>query len=248
VRYQYMPPLSPEEYAELESSIRSHGVMVPILRNGDGVVIDGHHRLRIAESLGVACPAEYLVGRSESDLRTLAFELNLNRRHLTREQRRDLVVESIKADPQLSSREHGRRTGVDHKTAESVRASLSATGEIPQLDTRTGADGRTRVVPPAPPAPGPGPAATAGATPDHGDRRQDPYTQPAVRAQQKPRTDVVSTVNRALQRAQEAARAADEITRQHLAGRTSEASAWSRSLAASLESLQRLQGLLNGES
>ncbi len=142
VRYQYMPPLSPEEYAELETSIRSHGVMVPILRDPSGVVIDGHHRLRIAESLGVDCPAEYLTDRPAAEMRTLAFELNLNRRHLTREQRRNLVIESVKADPQLSSREHGRRAGVDHKTAESVRQSLAATGEIPQSQTRVGADGR----------------------------------------------------------------------------------------------------------
>lgn len=66
------------------------------------------------------------------------------------------------------------------------------------------------------------------------------YTQPAVRPQQKPRTDVVTTVNRALQRAQEAARAADEITRQHLAGRHEEAATWGRSLSTSMQSLQRL--------
>lgn len=143
VRYQYMPPLSPEEYSELEASIRTHGVMVPILRDPSGVVIDGHHRLRIAESLGVDCPAEYLTDRPEAEMRTLAFELNLNRRHLTRDQRRDLVTESIKADPQLSSREHGRRTGVHHSTAESVRQSLSAGGEISHLTPRVGGDGKS---------------------------------------------------------------------------------------------------------
>jgi len=143
VRYQYMPPLSPEEYSELEDSIRKFGVMVPILRDPNGVVIDGHHRLRIAQSLGVDCPAEILVGRSETDLRTFAFELNLNRRHLTREQRRQLVAESIKADPHLSSREHGRRAGVDHKTAETVRQALMSGGEIPHLGARTGTDGKS---------------------------------------------------------------------------------------------------------
>lgn len=74
------------------------------------------------------------------------------------------------------------------------------------------------------------------------------YTPPPAKPPQKPRTDVVATVNRALLRAQEAARAADDITRQHLAGRTEEAAVWARSLSASLDSLQRLQDLLNGES
>lgn len=91
VRYQFMPPLSPEEYAELEESIRARGVLVPVLRAAGGSVVDGHHRLRIAESLGIDCPSEYLDERSDAELRTMAFELNLHRRHLTREQRRQLV-------------------------------------------------------------------------------------------------------------------------------------------------------------
>jgi ParB-like nuclease domain len=143
VKYQFMPPLSPEEYADLETSIRKHGVMVPILRDTNEVVIDGHHRLRIAQSLGIECPAETLATLDETALRTLVFELNLHRRHLTREQRRTLVAESIKADPQLSNREHAQRAGIDHKTAESVRGSLAAAGEIPHLREIHGRDGKT---------------------------------------------------------------------------------------------------------
>lgn len=70
------------------------------------------------------------------------------------------------------------------------------------------------------------------------------YHAAPARPSQKPRTDVVATVNRALQRAQDAARAADEVSRQHLVGRTTEAAAWARSLSSSLESLQRLHDLL----
>ncbi|MGH3599441.1 MAG: hypothetical protein ACRDQH_04045 [Pseudonocardiaceae bacterium] len=61
---------------------------------------------------------------------------------------------------------------------------------------------------------------------------------------QRPRTDVVATVSRAIQRAQEAASAADEVTRQHLSGRKDEAAAWSRSLVKSLESLHGLRNRL----
>ena len=43
VKYQFMPPLSPEEYAELEASIREHGVIVPVLVDPEtDAVIDGH--------------------------------------------------------------------------------------------------------------------------------------------------------------------------------------------------------------
>ena len=43
---------------------------------------------------------------------------------------------------QWSDREISRRCGVDHKTVGAVRAQLQTTGEIPQSDQRTGADGR----------------------------------------------------------------------------------------------------------
>lgn len=71
-----------------------------------------------------------------------SMSLNINRRQLTREQRRALVAESIKADPQLSDREHGRRVGVDHKTAAKVRDGLAESGEIPHFSERITADGR----------------------------------------------------------------------------------------------------------
>lgn len=70
------------------------------------------------------------------------------------------------------------------------------------------------------------------------------YSSAPARPQQKPRTDVVATVNRALLRAQEAAKSAEDITRQHLAGRHEEAATWRRSLSTSMKSLERLMDLL----
>lgn len=144
VRFQALPPLSPDEYQALEQSIAEHGVMVPIIVDEHDVVIDGHHRQKIASEHGIACPKRTLRDLDDAAKRTLALSLNLDRRHLTREQRRALVAESIKADPQLSDREHGRRTGVDHKTAGAIRDKLQSTGEIPQSDVRVSGDGRVR--------------------------------------------------------------------------------------------------------
>jgi ParB-like chromosome segregation protein Spo0J len=142
-RYQYLPDLPAEEYAELAESIRTLGVLVPVLVDRDGHIVDGHHRAAIAAELGVGCPTER-VDRPAEQLRTLAFELNLTRRHLSRVQKRQLTAVSLRADPQLSDREHGRRCGVDHKTAAAVRSKLESTGEIPQSAARTSQDGRTR--------------------------------------------------------------------------------------------------------
>jgi hypothetical protein len=117
-------------------------------------VIDGHHRQKIAKHHDLPCPSEVRAGFTDTEKRGIALSLNVNRRHLTREQRRALVTESIKADPQLSDRAHGRRTGVDHKTATVVRDELEANGEIPQSSERVTAEGKPAPRPkPKPPAP-----------------------------------------------------------------------------------------------
>ena len=46
----------------------------------------------------------------------------VNRRHLSREQKRELIAESLRADPILRDREHARRCGVNHETVGRVRA------------------------------------------------------------------------------------------------------------------------------
>lgn len=142
--YQVMPGLTAEEYADLRSDIAAHGIRVPIDVDENGQVLDGHHRSLIAAELRIECPRRVLDGLTESEKITHALAVNVHRRNLTREQRRELLAASIKAEPEASDREHARRVGADHKTAASVRGALESTGEVPQLAERTGADGRTR--------------------------------------------------------------------------------------------------------
>lgn len=141
--FQVMPPLAPDERVELEASIRAHGVQVPISVSSDGVIVDGHHRDEIARRHGLHCP-RVIVDGDAAKLRGLAFSLNLHRRHLTREQKRAVVAKSIKADPQLSDREHGRRTGVSGNTAAAVRRDLESTAQVEQSNERVSGDGRVR--------------------------------------------------------------------------------------------------------
>lgn len=142
VRYQVMPPLSSEEYQELYESIKTEGVLEPIHVDEEGVVIDGHHRSKIASELGVPCPVITHDDLNESQKRSLAFTLNLKRRHLNREQRRALIAESLKSDPQLSNREHARRTGASPSTIQPVREHLEKVSNLDtfekRVDPRTG--------------------------------------------------------------------------------------------------------------
>lgn len=142
--YQFMPRLADDEYAALEQSIRDHGVRVPILVDDNRSIIDGHHRKEIADRLGVECPKQFAGDLTDEQKRTLALSLNVHRRHLSREQRRHLIESSLKADPHLSDRQHGDRTGSDHKTVGARRGELQQRGEIPHVSARTDAAGRTQ--------------------------------------------------------------------------------------------------------
>lgn len=72
----------------------------------------------------------------------MAFTLNLRRRHLNREQRRALIAESLKKDPQLSNREHERRTGGSRNLVGRVREELVESGQLSHCDTSIGSDGK----------------------------------------------------------------------------------------------------------
>lgn len=124
--YQLLPALSDEEYAALREDIATNGIRVPVDVDEHGQVLDGHHRQAIAAELGVDCPTRTVAGLTEDDKRAHALAVNLQRRTLSREQRRALIAAELEHDPSRSDRAIGRLVGVDHKTVAVVRR-----GEIP---------------------------------------------------------------------------------------------------------------------
>jgi hypothetical protein len=73
---------------------------------------------------------------------------NIHRRHLTAEQKRELIAKVLKAQPSKSNRTIAKQAKVDDKTVAVVRGKLEATAEIPQLTKTIGADGKTRTTTP----------------------------------------------------------------------------------------------------
>jgi len=120
VRYQVMPPLSSEEYQELYESIKSEGVLEPIHVDEEGVVIDGHHRSKIASELGVPCPVITHDDLSNGEKVALAFTLNLKRRHLSKAEKEGLVVEYKRLKPLAPASEVAKATGVSDKTVKRI--------------------------------------------------------------------------------------------------------------------------------
>ncbi len=125
VTFQVMPPLSAEEYAALRDDIVERGIMVPVVVDQHGRLLDGHHRRRIAVELQIDCPVEVRQVADDEDARTVAFTLNIARRHLTREQKRELIAREVGARPGDSDRAIARRLGCSPSTVAAVRRPVS---------------------------------------------------------------------------------------------------------------------------
>lgn len=79
---QPMPHLDAATEAALRDSISEHGVLVPVLVDQDGDVLDGHNRTRIAGELGMDCPTREVWARDDDHRRELARTTNEDRRQL----------------------------------------------------------------------------------------------------------------------------------------------------------------------
>lgn len=138
---QLFPPLDSTVEAALRASIERHGVLVPVVRDQHGRVLDGHHRSRLAADLGVACPAQQVYVDDDDHAAEIAVTLNLARRHLDAEQRR-MVVADLRVQGH-SQRAIAQAVGVSQKQVVRDLASpqVSPTTHLPERTT--GRDGRS---------------------------------------------------------------------------------------------------------
>lgn len=97
-KYQVMPSLGEEEYNALKADIAENGVQDPIHIDGGGNVIDGHHRLKVCEELEIPqsdIPIKRHSGKSDEEKRSMAWRLNMQRRHLDHGQKKELVKQRL---------------------------------------------------------------------------------------------------------------------------------------------------------
>lgn len=71
--YQILPPLLSDEFEALKTSIAEQGVDVPIIVDQEGNIIDGYHRQRACDDLGIFCPREVRHFQCETDKLELAL-------------------------------------------------------------------------------------------------------------------------------------------------------------------------------
>jgi ParB-like chromosome segregation protein Spo0J len=98
IKYQdVVPELSSEEYHSLKESIKNRGLRMPIIINKQNVLLDGHHRYKICEELGIEPKFEVIDFADEFEEQLFVIEANLQRRQLSNFQRveLELKMESI---------------------------------------------------------------------------------------------------------------------------------------------------------
>jgi len=99
-----LPRMSSEEFAELKTSIETEGQHYPIIVNEDLQVLDGHHRFRACNELGIE--PDFEVKRFEDKLleKKFVIEANLRRRHLNNFQLVELAVPLLEIEKSLAKK------------------------------------------------------------------------------------------------------------------------------------------------
>ncbi len=141
--YQIFPDLSGNEEAVLRTSIKKVGVLIPIVKDDWGNVVEGHQRKRIAGELGVPCPE--VVRHFGSEQEKFQFALISNRarrRNLNQQQKRHTIADYLVGDPEISNNWLAEILGVSDATVIEVRKELESTSQIGKLTKLRGKDGK----------------------------------------------------------------------------------------------------------
>jgi hypothetical protein len=132
------PLLQAVEFDELVADIKANGLREPIVLY-QGQVLDGRNRYRACEAADVEPHFRKYDG---DDPLAYVTSLNLHRRNLTTEQKREVIAKLLKVQPNKSDRQLAKMAKVDHKTIGSVRSQLEDVGSIPHVEVRTDTRGR----------------------------------------------------------------------------------------------------------
>jgi hypothetical protein len=154
------PLMSPDELKVLGEDIKKNGLEVPIVlcpidKRPFFALLDGRNRLDAMEAAGLPvgittvnrdltmdATFQHTLVSSKWDPYAYVLSANIHRRHLTTEQKRELIAKVLKAQPEKSDRAIAKVAKVDHKTVGSVRDDLVGRGEIPHVEAHTDTKGR----------------------------------------------------------------------------------------------------------
>ena len=137
------PLLEGGEYTALIDDVRTHGLLEPITLF-EGKILDGRNRYRACLAAGVEPRFREILFGDYAEAAACVISANIHRRHLTAEQRRELIEKLLKADPGRSDRQIAETAKVSDKTVAAVRRQAEARAEIPHVEKRTDRKGRSQ--------------------------------------------------------------------------------------------------------
>jgi ParB-like chromosome segregation protein Spo0J len=132
------PLLEGAEFDELVADIKKNGLHEPIKLLG-GKIIDGRNRYRACMAAGFKPDFTHLPA---VDPIKYVISANIHRRHLTAEQKRDLIEKLLKATPEKSNRQVAKAVGVSHPHVAKVRQELEKAGDVETVTTSVDTKGR----------------------------------------------------------------------------------------------------------
>jgi len=113
------PQISEEDFGKLAADIKLHGLHQPIVRY-QGQILDGNNRYRACELAGIKAEFAADFPGDDAAARNYVISANIHRRHLSREQRAEIIAMLLKADPTRSNRLVAEATNASHVTVGAV--------------------------------------------------------------------------------------------------------------------------------
>jgi ParB-like chromosome segregation protein Spo0J len=119
-----MPKLSAEEYEALKQSIKEDGQFYPIIVNGEGVILDGHHRYRACNELGIEPKFSTTLFKDKLLEKKFVIEANLKRRQLNDFQRAEFGMALLQIESELAKQRQGLEGTKKGQTLESIDSNV----------------------------------------------------------------------------------------------------------------------------
>src|SRR5262249_32996496 len=143
------PLIEGDEFDALVADINTNRLRDEIILY-EGMILDGRNRYRALRTLGLdpeqirdrLCVTKDCIDEHHGGPAAYVISANIHRRHLTTEQKRELITKLIKAAPEKSDRQIAAAAKVDHKTVGVARARVEGRGEVPHVEERTDTKGR----------------------------------------------------------------------------------------------------------
>ena len=142
---QDIMPMSTEDRQRLKDDIKKNGLRHPIIvykKGKEYYILAGWNRREIAIELNISPVDIQIMSGTEEEFKTFVITENLSRRHLTTEQKKDLIKYLLKADHKQSNKSIAKKTGTTKETVKAHREKLEDRGEIIKADKVLGADGK----------------------------------------------------------------------------------------------------------